>query len=90
MDCAYEGDNTRQTAASLDCNPVVLPKSNRRNPWRLNRVKYTKRNEIERFFHHLKNWKHITTHYNKLNTTFTSFINLTLIHTTPTQHINTT
>jgi transposase len=32
MDRAYEGDETRALAVSLGYNPVVPPKSNRREP----------------------------------------------------------
>ena len=90
MDRAYEGGKTRQTAAELGYNPVVPPKRNRRNPWRPDRAKYAKRNEIDRFFHRLKNWRRIATRYDKLDATYTSFINLALIHTALTQNVNTT
>ena len=72
-------DQTNRSRAGLQ--PRGAPDRNRRNPWRLDRAKYAKRNEIERFFHRLKNWRRIATRYDKLNAAYTSFINLALIHT---------
>jgi transposase len=54
MDRAYEGNETRQLVLELEMVPVVPPKSNRVDPWRYDRARYKKRNEIERLFRRLK------------------------------------
>lgn len=59
--------------------PVVPPKSNFRNPWRYNRNIYLYRNEIERLFNRLKNFRRIATRYDKLDTSYSGFILLGLI-----------
>jgi transposase len=50
MDCAYEGDETRQLAFDLGIIPVVPPHPNRVEPWELKKALYRRRNEIERMF----------------------------------------
>jgi transposase len=48
MDCAYEGNETRQLALDLGFIPVVPSHPNRIEPWRLKKALYRRRNEIER------------------------------------------
>ena len=50
MDRAYEGDETRQLVLDLGFEPVVPPKSNRREPRDYDRDLYKRRNEVERLF----------------------------------------
>ena len=53
MDGAYEGDETLKLARQLGHTPIVPPNPNRLNPWKLDRVAYRRRNEIERLFRRL-------------------------------------
>ncbi len=80
MDRAYEGNRTRRLAVELGYDPVVPPKSNRRQPWDYDAVRYRKRNEIERFFCRLKRFRRIATRYDKLDVIFLSLIYLVLIY----------
>ena len=80
MDRAYEGNRTRRLAVELGYDPVVPPKSNRRQPWDYDAVRYRKRNEIERFFCRLKRFRRIATRYDKLDVIFLSLIYLALIY----------
>ena len=80
MDRAYEGNRTRRLAVELGYGPVVPPKSNRRQPWDYDAVRYRKRNEIERFFCRLKRFRRIATRYDKLDVIFLSLIYLALIY----------
>jgi transposase len=60
-------------------NAVMPPKSNFKNPWSYNKNIYIYRNEIERLFHRLKNYRRIATRYDKLDTSYSGFILLGLI-----------
>ena len=79
MDRAYEGDETRALAISLGYNPVVPPKSNRKEPWEYDKELYKKRNEVERFFRRYKRFRRICTRYDKLDVMFLSHFIFALI-----------
>ena len=79
MDRAYEGDQTRQFVLELGFEPVVPPKSNRQNPWSYDRQLYKRRNEIERLFRRLKDYRRIFSRFEKLDIMFRAFINFALI-----------
>ena len=79
MDRAYEGDETRALAISLGYNPVVPPKSNRKEPWEYDKELYKKRNEVERFFRRYKRFRRICTRYDKLDVVFLSYFIFVLI-----------
>ena len=53
MDCAYEGDETRQLALNPGFIPVVPPHPNRAEPWQIKKAWYRRRNEVERLFRRL-------------------------------------
>ena len=80
MDRAYEDDATRRLAAELGCQPVVPPKSNRRQPWPYDAQRYRRRNEVERFFCRLKRFRRIATRCDKLDVIFLATIHLILIY----------
>lgn len=69
MDCAYEGDETRELARGLGYQPVVPPNPKRLRPWQYDRVAYRRRNEIQRVFRR----------FDKLDVVFAGFIVLALI-----------
>jgi len=79
MDRAYEGDETRQLAVALGYVPMVPPKHNRRAPWEYDRVRYKRRNEIERLFRRLKGFRRIFSRFEKLDVMFIAFIHFALI-----------
>ena len=80
MDRAYEGDATRQTARDVGLEPVVPPKRNRREPWDYDKKLYQRRNEVERFFRrNLEDFRRIATRYDKLDVTFSTFLNFVTI-----------
>ena len=79
MDGAYEGDETLKLARQLGYTPIVPPNPNRLNPWKLDRVAYRRRNEIERLFRRLKSYRRVFCRFDKLDVLFTGFIVLALI-----------
>ena len=80
MDRAYEDDATRRLALALGYQPVVPPKSNRREPHDYDREVYRRRNEVERFFCLLKRFHRIDTCCDKLDIIFLAAIRLVLIY----------
>jgi transposase len=79
MDCAYEGNETRQLALDLGFIPVVPPHPSRVEPWKLKKALYKRRNEIERLFRRLKGFRRIFSRFDKLDLMFIAFIYFALI-----------
>lgn len=79
MDCAYEGNETRQLALDLGFIPVVPPHPNRIAPWILKKELYKRRNEVERLFRRLKGFRRIFSRFDKLDLMFIAFIYFALI-----------
>ena len=79
MDKAYEGDIMRNKAIEKGFVPVVPPKSNRKDPWEYDKVRYKQRNQIERYFLRLKRFRKIFTRYDKLDDLFSGFIYFAMI-----------
>jgi transposase len=79
MDKAYEDDYTRYIASQLYFLPVVPPKSNRNNPWKYDKELYKERNEIERLFRRLKEFRRVFVRFDKLDVMYCGFIQLALI-----------
>lgn len=79
MDRAYEGDETRQLVLDLGMKPVVPPKRNRLTPWEYDREMYKKRNEVERLFRRLKDFRRLFSRFDKLDVVFTFSIYFSLI-----------
>jgi len=80
MDRAYEDDLTRYIAQTLGFDPIVPPKSNRKNPWKHNRELYRLRNEIERLFRKLQGFRRIFVRYEKLDVMYVGFIQFALVY----------
>ena len=79
MDRAYEDDATRRAAAGDGRLPIVPPRSSRRKPWPLDGVKYKRRNEVERMFGRVKEYRRVATRYDKLDVTYFAFVQLAFI-----------
>ena len=67
MDRAYADDATRRLAAELGFQPVVPPQSNRRRPWTYDRIRFRRRNEVERFIARLKRFHRIAFRSDRLD-----------------------
>ena len=79
MDKGYSSYETLDICRSKNLEAVVPPKSNFKKPWKYNQNIYLYRNEIERLFHRLKNFRRIATRYDKLDVTYSGYITLALI-----------
>jgi transposase len=79
MDRAYEDDETRALAVKQGFIPVVLPKSNRREPWEYDKEAYKNRNEVERFFLRIKRFRKVFTRYDKLDVMYLGIFTLEMI-----------
>ena len=73
-DRAYEGDETRNLALRLGYHLCIPPKSNRKSPWDYDKVLYKSRNEIERLFRRVKEYRRIFTRYDKLDVMYMGFV----------------
>ncbi|WP_425373843.1 transposase [Phyllobacterium salinisoli] len=60
-DKGYDADAIREEIADADIEAVIPAKSNRREPVPHDKAKYIWRNQIERLFNKLKNWRRVAT-----------------------------
>ncbi|MDX8430614.1 MAG: IS5 family transposase [Candidatus Algichlamydia australiensis] len=60
-DKAYESDAILCQLRQQGINPVILPKSNWRQPWHFDKDLYRLRHLVENTFLHLKRWRGIAT-----------------------------
>ena len=79
MDRAYEGDETRELGLKLGYILVVPPHPHRLSPWKYDRVRYRRRNEIERLFRRLKGFRRVFSRFDKLDVMFAAFVLFALI-----------
>lgn len=80
MDKGYSSYRMIEFCKQKGIEAVIPPKINFRSPWQYNKIIYTYRNEIERHFSRIKNFRRIATRYDKLDVMFGSFITLGLIY----------
>jgi transposase len=73
-DKGYDADAVREEIASADIEAVIPAKSNRRDPIPHDRAKYKWRNQIERLFNKLKNWRRVATRYDKSKESYLGFV----------------
>lgn len=79
MDKGYSGKAILDECKNKNIEPVVPPKSNMKEPWDYNHIIYVYRNEIERLFNRLKNYRRIATRYDKLAIVYGGFVTLGMI-----------
>ena len=63
-------------ASALACIP---PRKNKTYPQKYNKTLYKNRNQIERFFQRLKNFRRVATRYDKLPSSFLSFVHIAAV-----------
>ena len=80
MDKAYEDAYTRYTAQLLRFDPIVPPRSNRKEPWEYDKELYMLRNEVERLFRLIQGFRRVFCRFEKLDIMYIGFIQLALIY----------
>ena len=75
-DKGYDSDAFVMAITEQGSQAVIPPRSNRLNPRPFDRHIYKSRNLIERFFSRIKQFRRIATRYDKLATSFLSFVHL--------------
>jgi transposase len=75
-DKGYDSQGIREHLIEPDIVPVIPSKRNRREPLDYDKELYKLREEVERFFNNLKQFRRIVTRYEKLIQTFLALIHL--------------
>ena len=73
-DRGYDADWFRAALESRDIEPCIPGRKGRREPVEYNEERYKNRNLIERMFGKLKDWRRISTRYDRCAHTFMSAI----------------
>lgn len=76
MDKGYDSNHIRAKLQDHGIHPVIPPKSNRKEAITYDKDKYRLREQIERFFNRLKQFRRIATRYEKLGNIFLAFIHI--------------
>ncbi len=74
MDKWYSFYQTFDVCSQKNLIAVVPPKKNFKHPWLYDKNIYLYRNEIERFFNRIKNFRRVAMRYDKLDVMFWSFV----------------
>lgn len=75
-DKGYDADAIRDELARSGVEAVIPARSGRRQPMAHDWAKYRWRNQIERLFNKLKNWRRIATRYDKTADSYLGFVGL--------------
>lgn len=78
-DKGYDSDALVATLKARGITPVIPPKANRREQRETDFALYCERNLVERFFCNLKQYRAISTRYDKLANTFLEAVALVCI-----------
>ena len=73
-DTAYDGDETRQEVRRLKAKACIKPHQNRTTRKRDDKTRYKHRNQVERFFNRIKQFRRVATRYEKTLENFAGFI----------------
>ncbi len=78
-DKGYDADHLHQAVLDAGAEPVIPARSNRGTPRDYNKTLYKERNQIERFFNKLKQFRRVATRYDKLLANYEGFVQLAAI-----------
>jgi transposase len=76
MDTGYDSNPIREHLLAQDIVPVIPSRSNRTNAIEYDHDLYKLREQVERFFNNLKQFRRMATRYEKLSQTFLALIHL--------------
>ena len=77
-DKAFDGDPQRHACVDRDVCPVIPNKANRVDPWPFDPQAYRERNNVERLFGKLKQFRRVATRYEKRRAMFLGVLHLAL------------
>ena len=75
-DKGYDATYIIEKVKELGMKPLIPLRSNRKNQRKYNKELYKKRNLIERMFNKMKHFRRVATRYDKLATSFLSFVHI--------------
>jgi transposase len=78
-DKGYDADALIAALEERGITPVIPPKANRKEPRKTDFALYRERNLVERFFCNLKQYRAISTRYDKLANTFLAAVALVCV-----------
>ena len=79
MDKAYDSNQIRAKLNAKGITPVIPPNANRLEIIGYDQQSYKQRNQVERLFNNLTQFRRVATRYAKLNANFLAFVRLALI-----------
>ncbi|VAW11223.1 hypothetical protein MNBD_BACTEROID03-2552 [hydrothermal vent metagenome] len=90
MDKGYSAYITLETCEKKGLIAVVPPKTSHKKPWKYHRWIYAYRNEIERLFGRLKQYRRVAMRFDKLARRYAAFVSLAIICRFLKVYVNTT
>lgn len=73
-DKAYGSQTIREYITNREATYTIPPKSNAKTPWNVDWHLYKERHLVECFFNKIKHFRRVATRYDKLATSFLSFV----------------
>ena len=73
-DKAYGSETIRDWISAQGGSYTIPPKSNAKNPWKVDWFLYKERHLVECFFNRIKHFRRVATRYDKLAKSFLSFV----------------
>ena len=78
-DRGYDADHFIETIRETGAEPVIPPRKNRKLMREYDKEVYRERNQVERFFGRLKEFRRVATRYDKLLQNFMGFLKFAAI-----------
>ncbi|SFV07932.1 Transposase DDE domain-containing protein [Methylobacterium sp. 174MFSha1.1] len=78
-DKGYDADRLVEVVSASGATAVIPPRRNRKVAREFDRDVYKERNQIERFFNKLKQFRRVATRYDKLLANYMGFVKLAAI-----------
>jgi putative transposase len=73
-DTAYDGNETRAQIRKLKAKACIKPNKKRKASKRYDKQRYKHRNQVERFFNRIKQFRRVATRYEKTIENFAGFV----------------
>lgn len=89
-DRGYDSDAVRETLLTRGILPIIPPKANRREPIHCDYRRYRDRNQVERLFNRLKQFRRIATRSDKTAKSFLAFLALAAVRAWLPHYVNRT